>query len=406
MKIISCTLTILLFFALIPLKSQHISRNDSIINEALALISADSVQDQLQWLQDMGTRFMMAENHKEVGEHIKARFESFGMTEVKLDSFECQTNINYGIIHYDTMTWQYNVEARLIGSVYPDEEILLMGHYDNVQLDSDPELYSPGADDDGSGTVAVLETARVLMLMGYQPEKTIVFLTTAAEELMNFGYAGSEHYAAEASQAGRNIWGVINNDMIAYDIGTDKIGFSNVIGSEELTGIAALITDEYTSLTAVIPNPHNNTGSDLQPFLDAGYSGLYLEENIFNPYYHTEQDIIENCDIDYLTEVIKISCGSVIYSDISLGTEDLVEEEIYISAFPNPCSDQIRIILHNQGDEYSLLLTNTMGQTLMSKVISPQTKDILLPMSNYSPGIYFVHVRTNSQYKTIKVIKD
>lgn len=404
MKIKVYALLLILAMSYSQTRAQFISKNDSVISIATSLINQDSVEHQLQWLQDMGTRFLMAPNHKEVSENIKARFESFGMTEVRLDSFQCYTDINYSILHYDTTTWQYNVEARIIGSLYPDEEILIMGHHDNVQLTTNPELFCPGADDNASGTVAALETARVLMQMGYQPEKTIVFLTTAAEELMNFGDAGSEYYAAEAASAGRNIWGVINNDMIAYDNGSNVIGFSNVIGSEEITGIAALITANYTTLTADIPSPQSQSGADLQAFIEQGYSGLYLMEDVFNPFYHTDQDLVENCDIPYLTEVIKISCGTVIYSDISTDIDETYEDRDIV-AWPNPCRDQLNLRLDQAYGPLDVVILNMAGQVLQAKNTSSDVM-ISISMESYPAGIYFVKLISQNSVITKKVIKE
>ncbi len=397
---------LLLLGCFFRVNAQFQSQNDSTISIAMALINEDSVAFQLQWLQDMETRFLMASNHKAVAEKIKARFESYGMTEVRLDSFECYTQINYSVLHYDTATWQYNVEAKIIGSLYPDEEILVLGHHDNVQIDSNPEIFSPGADDNGSGTVAVLESARVLMQMGFQPERTLVFLTTAAEELMYYGDAGSEHYAQQASDAGRNLVAVINNDMIAYDEGTMEIGFSNVIGSEDITGIGAYITDTYTALNAHIPNPQNYSGADLQPFLDAGYQGLYLMERVFNPYYHTEQDLVENCDLNYLTEVIKISCGCLIYSDIHVGTEEMLYQPPMVNLYPNPCHDYVNINLSHSKETCLMRLSNTNGQLLIEKQIEPSTQKMhTIDMSEYPNGIYVLQLRYPTKMFTEKIIR-
>lgn len=381
------------------------TRNDSIISMAMSIISKDSIEEKVRWLQDMNTRFLMAENHRQVSESIKSRFESFGMSDVKLDSFECYTDINYGLLQYDTTTWQYNVEARFTGSLYPDEEIIVMGHHDNVQLDSNPELFAPGADDNASGTVAVLETARVLAEMGYQPEKTLIFLTTAAEELMNFGDAGSEHYASAAAAAGRNIFAVINNDMIGYDDGSKTIWLSNVVGSEEITGIATLVTEQYTSLTPNVNSPQYGTGADLQSFLDVGYPGLYLMEEVFNPYYHTDQDLIDHCDLDYMTEAIKISLGSLIYSDISVGiTEDHLAN-MDISIFPNPCRDHIKFNLINNNDPFELRLLNSTGQLLQKISFSRPSGYITLSMDAYPAGVYILKAISGDRLASAKVVK-
>ena len=241
------------------------------------------------------------------------------------------------------------------------------------------------------------------MQMGYQPEKTLVFLTTAAEELMNFGDAGSEYYAARAAQEGRNIWGVMNNDMIAYDNGSDVIGFSNIIGSEELTGIASLITANYTTLTPDIPSPQSQSGADLQPFIEHGYSGLYLMEDVFNPFYHTDQDLVENCDIPYLTEVIKISCGTMIYSDISLGMNEFVQTK-EISAWPNPCSNRLNILIPNTNDYFDIMVLNVSGQLVYSSKASSD-QHISIEMDALPGGIYIVKLISSKSMFTKKVIK-
>ncbi len=395
-----------IFFSITTINAQYNTRNDSIVNEAISLINSDSIAYQLQWLKEMGTRFMIAPNHKEVAKKIKARFESYGLTEVRLDSFQCYTNIDYSILHYDTTTWQYNVEAKIIGGIYPDEEILLMGHHDNVQLDSNPEIFAPGADDNASGTVAALETARVLMELGYQPERTIVFLTTAAEELMYFGDAGSAHYATQAEAAGTNIWGVINNDMIAYDNGSNIITFSNVIGSEEITGVASLVTTTYTSLTPHIDFPTNFGGADLKAFIEMGYHGVYLMENDFNPYYHTELDLVENCDMDYLTEVIKISCGTVIYTDITVGIDKPSKNETLVSIYPNPCKDVVNINLMGNTRLSQISMFNTKGQLLYNTTISAYQNNHSIDMIDYPAGVYVLCLYDNNALTKMKIIRE
>ena len=100
-----------------------------------------------------------------------------------------------------------------------------------------------------------------------------------------------------------------------------------------------------------------------------------------------------------------ITIGSTIYSDISLSTDELAQQEIQLSAFPNPCNDLLRINFFNQSREYDLMITNAMGQVLVSKVVSPLSNDIIIPMSNYTPGMYFIHIRDNNRYKTVKVMK-
>ncbi len=398
---------IALFIVLNPVAyTQNTINLDSVLTHAMNVINIDSIEHQVQWLQDMDTRFMIAPNRKEVAESIKTRFESYGMSNVRLDSFECHTTISYGIIQYDTTTWQYNVEAKIIGSTYPNEEILVLGHHDDIQIDSNPEIFAPGADDNASGTVAVLETARVLMSMGYQPERTLVFLTTAAEELMHYGLAGSEHYAAEASLSGGNIVTVINNDMIAFDNGSNKVKFSNLSGSETITAIAAYIANNYTGLTPDIPALQYMTGADLQPFIDEGYPGLYLMEYVFNPGYHSENDLIDSCNMNYLTEVIKISLGVMIYSDLSLAVNDEQNSNLRIMVWPNPVENVLHLAPCNYNEPVFIQMVNAGGQSVYEVQIDDLKGAYDIDMTHMPSGVYFLQLVSGSVSGSVIVMKN
>jgi hypothetical protein len=81
-----------------------------------------------------------------------------------------------------------NVSACLRGTCWPDEHLLLGGHHDTV-------ICAPGGNDNASGTIAVLETARVLAALrrdtGQSPGRAIRFVTFSAEEQ---GFRGSFDY--------------------------------------------------------------------------------------------------------------------------------------------------------------------------------------------------------------------
>ena len=85
-----------------------------------------------------------------------------------------------------------NVAAFIEGSEYPDEYIVLTAHLDHVGTQNG-EIYN-GADDDGSGTVGILEIAEAFAIaekQGYKPKRSIIFLHVTAEER---GLLGSEYY--------------------------------------------------------------------------------------------------------------------------------------------------------------------------------------------------------------------
>ena len=91
--------------------------------------------------------------------------------------------------------------------------IVISGHYDSRNSETnDYSKPAPGANDDGSGTITVLETARVLSQ--YKFPATIVYLTVAGEEQ---GLYGSKQFAKMAKANGWNIDAVLNNDIVGGD---------------------------------------------------------------------------------------------------------------------------------------------------------------------------------------------
>jgi len=346
----------LLFFIAFILCCQVFSQNekayknnDSIISEALNKVSADSLFHYMEHLESYGTRFMLHPNRKDIALWIADKFMSFGIQEVRLDSFLCHT-IGSNI---DTLTWQYNVEARIQGLTYPEHEMIVMGHYDSFTSAWDGSNHivsAPGANDNASGTAAVIECARVFMEMAYQPEKTMIFLATAAEELMYFGGSGSKHYAQEAHAANRKIGMLINNDMIAWNDGSWTLSVINDPHSQHITNLTIDALDNYSSLNYVMAQ-NFYTYADLEPFLELGFHGVYFMENyqpVFYPYYHTADDVVDNIDTAYHAEITRLNIALMMKYDKFL--KDGAIEAVY--GIPNAsCSDVLKpeVIVRNYG---------------------------------------------------------
>ncbi len=275
----------------------HISGHlDTLIRSFTPEINADSIRANIQALQDFGTRFAYAPNRKDVALWIKNKYLSFGITDVVLDSF----------------TWggysQYNVIATIPGSLNPNKVYIIGGHSDAV-TGSNPMITAPGADDNASGTVAAIEIARVMKKLNYQPETTIKFIAFACEEL---GLVGSKDYADKAKIANMDIGLMINNDMISYISDTAsvwKIRLCKYTGSEWACDLAKDISRNYTTLVPVVSPTINSGGSDSYSFWTKGYNVFYYFEPISTPYYHTVNDIVANCNMDYCAEVIRSNCG-------------------------------------------------------------------------------------------------
>ena len=128
-----------------------------------------------------------------------------------------------------------NVAAIIKGDVYPDEYIILTAHLDHVGIE-DGEIYN-GADDDGSGSMALLEIAQAFKLAeldGNRPKRSIVILHVSAEEK---GLLGSKYYVENPLYSLDKTITNLNVDMIGrtdptresnnenyiYLIGTDRL---------------------------------------------------------------------------------------------------------------------------------------------------------------------------------------
>ncbi len=362
---------------------------DSVIVAALAMVDEDSLQVNVQALQDMGTRFMIAPNRLEVADWIMDKFLSYGITEVRLDSFRL-CHINLLGLDYDTTTWQYNVEARITGTEFPEKEIVLIGHYDDATHFVDPIYAAPGADDNASGTAALIEYARVFNESGYQPRQTVVLLASAAEELMYYGDAGTEHYAAEALAAGMDIVLAVNNDMIGWNDDTWTVQLFNHIGSPQATQLAIDIIDTYTTLNYQSLEPVQDVGGDIQPFLDAGYHGIYFMEHSINPNYHSLGDTIGNLDFAYLAECARIGLGCMLQNDITVNIKDYTANLPTLRIYPNPATSNITICNPANVRPHKISVYGSDGSLRLQQTVSGDRT--VINLSGFPDGVYIVRL--------------
>jgi hypothetical protein len=192
-----------------------------------------------------------------------------------------------------------NVEATLNGTDGTSDDIyIICGHYDTVSA-------GPGADDDTSGTAAVLTAASIMSQ--YQFNHTIKFVTFSGEEQ---GLLGSAVYAADAANQGWNIVGVLNCDMISYAITTNDGNNLDVIentASEWLYTYTADISTEYAEyIQLTLVHYGYMWGSDHNSFWDEGYDAVFYFEYTETPYYHTAQDTMAHINATYAVKNMKL----------------------------------------------------------------------------------------------------
>ncbi len=223
-------------------------------------------------------------------DYIKQKLQSYGLT-TTIQNFSSTGN---------------NVIGTQLGTQYPNRKFIICAHYDDMPSGS----IAPGADDNASGTAAVIEAARILSQ--YSFPYTIVYALWDEEEQ---GLVGSNYYATQARNVNDSIVGVINMDMIAYDSNNDGIvNVHNraVANSVELYQKMVEVNSQYgINLTIVSYNP-GSTYSDHASFWNKNYGAILLIEdnNDFNAYYHTTSDLVQYFNQPYFTKSAKLAIGT------------------------------------------------------------------------------------------------
>jgi hypothetical protein len=242
----------------------------------------------------------------------------------------------------------YNVVAVLPGKTMPETQVIVSGHYDSLNLgaqrpggaaagpgadappaaigeratqsnwEANAELPAPGACDDGSGTAATMELARVMS--NYEFDKTLVFIAFAGEEQ---GLVGSTLEATKAKEDKTEIEAVLNNDIIGTDISGNGRSDSSSVSiysdtvmdspSQSLARYAKLMGERYLPSMRVdieFMQDRLGRGGDHTPFQIEGYAAVRLSTpNEIYANQHHDTDKLESMSVPYTTRVAKINAA-------------------------------------------------------------------------------------------------
>jgi hypothetical protein len=192
-----------------------------------------------------------------------------------------------------------NVIATLKGAVNPELVYVVSSHYDSVSG-------GPGADDDSSGTAALLEAAR--LLAKHPQPATIVFASFTGEE---GGLLGSREFVRRAIAAKVQVVGALNNDMVGWanDNRLDNtIRYSNP-GIRDIQHAAAMQFTQLITYDALYYK-----GTDAAAYYDAYgdvVGGIGSYPVLGNPHYHQPHDVLETINHQLVTEVAKTTAATL-----------------------------------------------------------------------------------------------
>ncbi|UCE24988.1 MAG: M20/M25/M40 family metallo-hydrolase [Candidatus Zixiibacteriota bacterium] len=277
-------------------------------------VDQDSLMSYVLALQGFGTRLCGTKGNESARYWIADKFAEFGYDSVVIDTF-------VGAQLWDRSPCPaYNVIAYRVGTVFPEQHIIIGGHFDAV-----PDC--PGADDNASGTAAVLECARILK--DVNPYQTTVFVAFDSEES---GLRGAYHYVDGAVARDDGITLMINCDMIGHYENTDK--------ADLYTGVESA----YATLWDNLGNGYSGIDADLAgmvtsdhwPFQYAGYDVLMVQEKIFSTVYHTPYDNANHMNFEYMTRMVQATLAT-------LHTVDMYPPPVMIYSVLEPGDGQSRI---------------------------------------------------------------
>ncbi|TAQ91613.1 hypothetical protein B7494_g123 [Chlorociboria aeruginascens] len=198
--------------------------------------------------------------------------------------------------------------------------VVVGAHQDSINLFLPSILSAPGADDDGSGTVTILEALRVLLtsrdVIKGKGENTIEFHWYSAEE---GGLLGSQAIFSEYQKAGRNIKAMLQQDMTGYVQRTLDAGEKESVGvitdfvDPGLTDYIKKVVTEYCE----IPYVETKCGyacSDHASASKAGYPSAFVIESDFkysDNHIHTSDDLIKYLSFDHMLQHARLTLGLV-----------------------------------------------------------------------------------------------
>ncbi|KAI0271153.1 peptidase [Russula aff. rugulosa BPL654] len=213
-------------------------------------------------------------------------------------------------------SWGQNtIVVRINGSAPTDEGVVIVGaHQDSTNIL--PFLPAPGADDDGSGTVTILEAYRALITSDFRPVEHIEFHWYSAEE---GGLLGSQAVAKEYEARGVNVIAMSQFDMTAWvKEGTrEEVGIITDFVDPEVTALNKRLVDTYLD----IPFVETKCGyacSDHASWSKAGYRSSFTIESKFensNKNIHSARDRIDispEFSFTHMLEFSKLTVAFVI----------------------------------------------------------------------------------------------
>ena len=413
--------------------SQQIIKKDGEIDAMVKEISVDSLSQNLTKLVSFGTRATLSNqssNTKGIGAArawILTRFNEYAKaSNGRLTAFIDTTTYNADKRRVNRPIILGNVVATLKGTDPNDKRIFVIsGHLDSRRSNEmDSVGDSPGANDDGSGTVAVMECARVMSKHSFPA--TIIFVTVSGEEQ---GLLGAYFMANKAKKENWKIEAVLNNDIMGSNNSNEtnivdntrirvfseglsvtdtgrvamqirNLGLENDGRSRQLARYVKEVGERYVENLEVMMIYRNDRflrGGDHTAFVENGFAAVRITEMNEN-YTRQHQDIrvengikygdlIEHIDFEYLRKNTSMNLANL----ANLAKAPAVPEEVKLDVKKLTNSSYLYWKAPKTGSVkgYYILIRETTSPVWQKKVYT-ESLEMRLP---YSKDNYFFAVQ-------------
>ncbi|KAH7924339.1 Zn-dependent exopeptidase [Leucogyrophana mollusca] len=245
------------------------------------------------------TRHSFASGSRVAADWLLERFEETGAT-CELKSF--------------LVGFAPNVICRYPSTTETTSTVLISGHYDS--RGSFGSQRAPGGNDDGSGTIALLNIARAIAKTGITFRSNVELVAFAGEEQ---GLLGSKAYAREMRNQDANITLMIQADMLGYHAPGEpaQLGLPQSIGTPEVAELVSKVSGIYSPELTIGYSPA--CCSDHQSFYELGYPSTQVFERagpIADPMYHNSGDVSDRVgyDLHQIRSIAKVQFATLLHA--------------------------------------------------------------------------------------------
>jgi Peptidase family M28 len=278
------------------LKKARQTKINAELKKALAAADEQNLIAWLKALTDFKTRHTLSPLNVETAIWLMAEFNKLGYQDAAFHDFVC-----------DSKT-RHNVVATKLGKTEPDAFIIVCAHYDSrMERINDHTSPAPGADDNASGVITVLEAARLMQQV--ETGCSVRFILFSGEEQ---GYLGSTAYADAAQSSGLKIRLVVNLDMVGHpvDPADPTIIVERDRGLPHGNDAASLMYGQQLAAAAG-SKMKTKAGwivdSDYVHFQECDYVCVGLYDGADNqPFYHTSNDTPDKVNTGFCVEIVKM----------------------------------------------------------------------------------------------------